>query len=163
MTSADCRPAGSTDRGVTAGRFESDVVALMPALHSYAMRLTRNHADADDLLQDTMLKAFKSFHTFRPGTNIRAWLYRIQTNSYISSYNAGSVSPRCHSPKRCCSVAKVSIRGHGQATCGPPKTKPWTRCPMPISHVRCARCRRRFAPSSTTPTWRACPSSRSPR
>ncbi|BCO62683.1 ECF RNA polymerase sigma factor SigH [Mycobacterium intracellulare] len=69
------------------------MVALMPALHSYAMRLTRNHADADDLLQDTMLKAFKSFHTFRPGTNIRAWLYRIQTNSYISSYQRRQRKP----------------------------------------------------------------------
>ncbi|WP_374023721.1 sigma-70 family RNA polymerase sigma factor [Mycobacterium sp. HNNTM2301] len=86
MTPADPCPPGTADPAVTARRFESDVVALMPALHSHAMRLTRNPADAEDLLQDTMLKAFNSFHTFQPATNIRAWLYRIQTNSYISSY-----------------------------------------------------------------------------
>ncbi|OBB81468.1 hypothetical protein A5760_16415 [Mycobacterium colombiense] len=93
MTSADPCPAGSIDCAVMAGRFEGEVVALMPALHSHAMRLTRNPADADDLLQDTMLKALNSLHTFRQGTNIRAWLYRIQTNSYISSYRRRQRKP----------------------------------------------------------------------
>ena len=50
------------------------------------MRMTRHHADAEDLLQDTMLKAYTNFHTFQQGTNLRAWLYRILTNNYINAY-----------------------------------------------------------------------------
>jgi RNA polymerase sigma-70 factor (ECF subfamily) len=66
--------------------FVRDVVPLLPPLFRQALRMTRNHADAEDLLQDTMLKAYANFHTFRHGTNLSAWLYRILTNNYINAY-----------------------------------------------------------------------------
>ena len=60
----------------------------MPSLYSAAMRLTHNSADAEDLVQETYLKAYRSFATFEVGTNLRAWLYRILTNTFINQYRA---------------------------------------------------------------------------
>lgn len=65
----------------------------MPALYSHAMRLTRNSADAEDLVQETYLKAFRSYESFKPGTNLRAWLFRILTNSQINRYRAKQRRP----------------------------------------------------------------------
>jgi len=59
-----------------------------PQLFAGAMRMTRNKADAEDLVQETYLKGFRSFHTFNEGTNLRAWLFRILTNTYINKYRA---------------------------------------------------------------------------
>jgi RNA polymerase sigma-70 factor (ECF subfamily) len=67
-------------------RFERDVVPLYEPLYRQALRMSHNHADAQDLLQDTMVKAYANFHSFRSGTNVNAWLYRILTNTYISGY-----------------------------------------------------------------------------
>jgi RNA polymerase sigma-70 factor (ECF subfamily) len=65
----------------------------MPALYSAALRMTRNAADAEDLVQETYLKAYRSFATFREGTNLKAWLYRILTNTYINTYRARQRRP----------------------------------------------------------------------
>jgi RNA polymerase sigma-70 factor (ECF subfamily) len=65
----------------------------MPGLYSAALRMTRNAADAEDLVQETYLKAYRSFASFQEGTNLRAWLYRILTNTYINSYRAASRRP----------------------------------------------------------------------
>lgn len=59
---------------------------MLDQLYGGALRLTRNPTDAEDLVQETYMKAFKNFHSFKPGTNLKAWLYRIMTNSYINSY-----------------------------------------------------------------------------
>lgn len=67
-------------------RFERDALPLMDMLYSGAMRLTRNEADAEDLLQETFAKAFAAFHQYEDGTNIKAWLFRILQNTYISQY-----------------------------------------------------------------------------
>ena len=64
-----------------------------PQLFSAALRMTRNRADAEDLVQEAMLRAFRSFHTFTEGTNLRAWLFRILTNVYINSYRAKQRRP----------------------------------------------------------------------
>jgi RNA polymerase sigma-70 factor, ECF subfamily len=64
-----------------------------PALYSAAMRMTRNSADAEDLVQETMLRAYRGFHTFQEGTNLKAWLFRILTNTYISIYRAKKKRP----------------------------------------------------------------------
>jgi RNA polymerase sigma-70 factor (ECF subfamily) len=65
----------------------------MPALYSAALRLTRNPADAEDLVQETYLRAYRGFGGFSEGTNLRAWLYRILTNTYINSYRAARRRP----------------------------------------------------------------------
>ena len=57
-----------------------------PQLYSAALRMTRNRADAEDLVQETMLRGYRSFHTFTEGTNLRAWLFRILTNTFINNY-----------------------------------------------------------------------------
>jgi RNA polymerase sigma-70 factor (ECF subfamily) len=74
-----------TDAELTA-RFERDAIPLMDQLYGGAMRMTRNPADAEDLLQETMVKAYAGFRSFREGTNLKAWLYRILTNTYINTY-----------------------------------------------------------------------------
>ena len=66
--------------------FADDAMPLMSSLYSAALRMTRNPADAEDLVQETFAKAFAAFHQYKPGTNLKAWLYRIQTNTYINSY-----------------------------------------------------------------------------
>jgi RNA polymerase sigma-70 factor, ECF subfamily len=67
-------------------RFESQVQPLIPSLHRGARRLTTNAADAEDLVQDTLMYAYIGFRTFRPGTNIQAWLFRILKNQSINTY-----------------------------------------------------------------------------
>ncbi|MEM1332048.1 MAG: sigma-70 family RNA polymerase sigma factor [Actinomycetota bacterium] len=68
--------------------FAGQAMQYAPQLFAGAMRMTRNKADAEDLVQETYLKGFRSFHTFREGTNLRAWLFRIMTNTYINKYRA---------------------------------------------------------------------------
>ncbi|HEY8482347.1 MAG TPA: sigma-70 family RNA polymerase sigma factor [Spirillospora sp.] len=67
-------------------RFERDAVPYLDQLYAAALRMTRNPADAEDLVQDAYARAFASFHQFREGTNLKAWLYRILTNSFINEY-----------------------------------------------------------------------------
>jgi RNA polymerase sigma-70 factor (ECF subfamily) len=66
--------------------FAEQAMEFAPQLYSAAVRMTRNQADAEDLVQETYLKGFRSFHTFTEGTNLRAWLFRILTNTYINKY-----------------------------------------------------------------------------
>src|SRR5947207_427615 len=65
----------------------------MPALYSAALRMTHNPSDAEDLVQETYLRAYRGFGSFEAGTNLRAWLYRILTNTYINSYRARQRRP----------------------------------------------------------------------
>jgi RNA polymerase sigma-70 factor (ECF subfamily) len=74
-------------------RFERDAMQYLDQLYSAAMRMTRNPQDAEDLVQETYAKAFAAFHQFRPGTNLKAWLYRILTNAYINSYRKRQRQP----------------------------------------------------------------------
>jgi RNA polymerase sigma-70 factor (ECF subfamily) len=68
--------------------FTQEAMQFAPQLFSTAMRMTRNKSDAEDLVQETFIKAWRSFHTFQTGTNLRAWLYRIMTNTFINKYNS---------------------------------------------------------------------------
>ena len=77
-----------------AARFERDALPYLDQLYSAAMRMTRNPADAEDLVQETFAKAFSAFHQFRPGTNLKAWLYRILTNTFINSYRKKQRQPQ---------------------------------------------------------------------
>jgi RNA polymerase sigma-70 factor, ECF subfamily len=74
--------------------FERDVVPVTNQLYASAMRLTRNSADAEDLVQETVVKAFTSYHQFREGTNLKAWLHRILTNNFINDYRKKQRSPK---------------------------------------------------------------------
>ena len=81
-----------TDAELTS-RFERDAIPLLDQLYGGALRMTRNPADAEDLLQETMVKAYAGFRSFREGTNLKAWLYRILTNTYINSYRKKQRQP----------------------------------------------------------------------
>lgn len=69
-------------------KFTELAMEYMPSLYSAALRMTRNPSDAEDLVQETYLKAYRGFHSFEENTNLKAWLYRILTNSYINRYRA---------------------------------------------------------------------------
>ncbi|GLZ48732.1 hypothetical protein Acsp06_49170 [Actinomycetospora sp. NBRC 106375] len=77
-----------------AARFERDAMPLVDQLYAAALRMTRNPADAEDLVQETVLKAYSSFASFTPGTNLKAWMYRILTNSYINTYRKRQRQPQ---------------------------------------------------------------------
>jgi RNA polymerase sigma-70 factor (ECF subfamily) len=74
-------------------RFERDAMQYVDQLYSAAMRMARNPADAEDLVQEAYTKAFSAFHQYRPGTNLKAWLYRILTNTYINLYRKRQREP----------------------------------------------------------------------
>jgi RNA polymerase sigma-70 factor (ECF subfamily) len=74
-------------------RFERDAMQYVDQLYSAAMRMARNPADAEDLVQEAYTKAFSAFHQYKPGTNLKAWLYRILTNTYINLYRKRQREP----------------------------------------------------------------------
>jgi len=86
--------ATPTDDPALRERFERDVLPLLPSLYGAALRLTRNAADAEDLVQETYLRAFRGFAGFQEGTNLKAWLYRILTNSFINTYRKKQREPQ---------------------------------------------------------------------
>ena len=75
-------------------RFERDALPFLDQLYAAAMRMTRNPADAEDLVQEAFVKAFAAFHQFEEGTNLKAWLYRILTNTFINSYRKRQRQPQ---------------------------------------------------------------------
>ncbi|MFD0687919.1 sigma-70 family RNA polymerase sigma factor [Actinomadura fibrosa] len=83
--------APETDR--RRSRFERDAIPYMDQLYAAALRMTRNPADAEDLVQDAYARAYASFGQFKEGTNLRAWLYRILTNTFINTYRKRKRQP----------------------------------------------------------------------
>ncbi|WP_121194597.1 sigma-70 family RNA polymerase sigma factor [Motilibacter peucedani] len=75
-------------------RFERDALPFVDQLYSAALRMTRNPSDAEDLVQETFAKAYSSFHQFQVGTNLKAWLYRILTNTFINTYRKKQREPQ---------------------------------------------------------------------
>jgi RNA polymerase sigma-70 factor (ECF subfamily) len=75
-------------------RFERDALPFLDQLYAAAMRMTRNPSDAEDLVQETYVKAFAAFHQFQEGTNLKAWLYRILTNTFINNYRKKQRQPQ---------------------------------------------------------------------
>ncbi len=74
--------------------FTTDAMQYAPQLFATAMRMTRNRADAEDLVQETFLKGWRAFGSYQEGTNLRAWLFRIMTNTFINKYNAQQRRPQ---------------------------------------------------------------------
>ncbi len=75
-------------------RYERDVLPLADPLYASAVRMTRNSADAEDLVQETLAKAYVNFHQFQEGTNLKAWLHRILTNNFINTYRKKQREPQ---------------------------------------------------------------------
>ena len=75
-------------------RFEREAMPFVDQLYSAGLRMTRNPQDAEDLVQETYAKAFAAFHQYTPGTNLKAWLYRILTNTYINTYRKKQRQPQ---------------------------------------------------------------------
>jgi RNA polymerase sigma factor (sigma-70 family) len=78
----------------SAARFEREVLPYLDRIYPAALRMTRNPADAEDLVQETFTKACAAFHRFEPGTNLEAWLYRILTNTFYTAYRRRQREPR---------------------------------------------------------------------
>ncbi len=74
-------------------RFQQDALPLLDSLYAGALRMTRNPQDAEDLVQETMLRAYRAFDRFEAGTNLKAWLFRIMTNAYINTYRKKQREP----------------------------------------------------------------------
>ncbi len=85
--------AGALVRADLSERFERDALPFLDALYSAALRMTKNPENAEDLVQETYAKAFASFHQFTEGTNLRAWLYRILTTTFINIYRKEQRQP----------------------------------------------------------------------
>src|SRR6059036_2129503 len=88
------QPAAEPEDPRLRERFERDVLPMLPSLYGAAMRLTRNRSDAEDLVQETYLRAYRGFAGFQEGTNLKAWLYRILTNSFINTYRKKQREPQ---------------------------------------------------------------------
>jgi RNA polymerase sigma-70 factor (ECF subfamily) len=91
--SAVPQPTRELDLAATE-RYERDVLPYRDALYASAMRMTRNAADAEDLIQETLAKAYVNFHQFQEGTNLKAWLHRILTNNFINIYRKRQREPQ---------------------------------------------------------------------
>jgi RNA polymerase sigma-70 factor, ECF subfamily len=112
--------ACSTREALRETRFERDVLPLDHQLFGAAMRLTRNRQDAEDLVQEVMLRAFAGFDSFRDGTSLNAWLYRIMHNTWVSQYRRRScrpeeVSVECISEKHLAAVVLHACRASPSA------------------------------------------------
>jgi RNA polymerase sigma-70 factor (ECF subfamily) len=95
-------------------RFESEVLPLRPLVHRWAIRRTANPTDADDLVQETFLRAFRGFPGFREGTNLRGWMYRILSNAHITEYRRGRRRPAPVEPE----VLEERVAAGGAASVG---------------------------------------------
>jgi len=88
------RPMAEETLEQRSARFEQTALPFLDQLYSAALRMTRNPADAEDLVQETFVKAFAAFHQFEEGTNLKAWLYRILTNTFINTYRKKQREPQ---------------------------------------------------------------------
>ena len=145
--------------------FTDVAMEFMPGLYSAALRMTRNPADAEDLVQETYLKAYRSYGSFTEGTNLRAWLYRILTNTYINSYRAAQRRPETTDVEDVEDLYLYKrLAGSGGASRGArPRTRRWTASPTRTSSRRSRPCPRPSAWPSCWPTWRDSATRRSPR
>jgi RNA polymerase sigma-70 factor, ECF subfamily len=94
MTEDTNRAPEAEDDTARTERFEAEALVYLDQLYGAALRMTRNPADAEDLVQETFAKAFAAFHQYRPGTNLKAWLYRILTNTFINTYRKKQREPQ---------------------------------------------------------------------
>ncbi len=96
VDATDLAPDGLADPAAE-DAFEAEALSHLDKLYAAALRMTRNPADAEDVVQEAYAKAFAAQATFKPGTNLKAWLYRILTNTYINTYRKAARSPKTSS------------------------------------------------------------------
>ncbi|MDR0346221.1 MAG: sigma-70 family RNA polymerase sigma factor, partial [Nocardiopsaceae bacterium] len=125
-----------TARAQRAARFERDALPYLDQLQATAMRMTRNRADADDLVQETFTRAYASFGTFQPRTNMRAWLYTILTNTFISSCRKRQREPRPVSTGELGDRQLAGAWATASSGLGPAEAEALGRLPDP--RIRCA-------------------------
>src|SRR6516165_3576674 len=94
MAETEEAPTGTPEAPDRDEQFERDVVPFLGQLYMAALRMTRNPTDAEDLVQETSVKAYAAFHQCRPGTNLKAWLHRILANTFINGYRKRRREPR---------------------------------------------------------------------
>ncbi len=94
MTVSSSLDLASESQKERKARFEAEAMQYVDQLYAAALRMARNRADAEDLVQEAYLKAFAAFHQYTPGTNLKAWLYRILTNTYINVYRKRQREPQ---------------------------------------------------------------------
>jgi RNA polymerase sigma-70 factor, ECF subfamily len=124
--------------GELSARFQSDVSPLREPLYRHAMRMTRNHADAEDLVQDTMMKAYANLGSFKQGTNLRGWLFRIMTNTYINDYRKNRRHP-AHYPTGLITEALLATAAH-HSSAGPRSAEEQALNRLGDSTFRAAMC-----------------------
>lgn len=120
--------------GEKAARFEREVVPLHEVLYQHALHLCHNHADAEDLVQDTMVKAYRSFHSLVP--DLKAWLYRIQTNTYIDGYRR-----KLRQPIQCSTtgITEQELAAHARRTStGPVSAEDEALAALPDTEIMAA-------------------------
>ena len=122
--------------GEKAARFEREVAPLHEVLYRRALHMCHNTADAEDLVQDTMAKAYSSFHSFVPDTNVKAWLYRIQTNTYTSSYRRKRRQPiQCSTE----GITEQELAAHARRTsAGPVSAEDEALAALPDTEIMAA-------------------------
>lgn len=122
--------------GEKAARFEREVVPLHEVLYQHALHMCHNHTDAEDLVQDTMVKAYSSFHSFLPDTNLKTWLYRIQTNTYIDGYRR-----KLRQPIQCSTsgISEQELAAHARRTStGPVSAEDEALAALPDTEIMAA-------------------------
>src|SRR6201994_4001533 len=140
-------------------RFEDEAVPLAAQLYPVAVRMTRGREDAEDLVQETMAKAWAAYGHFEPGSNLRAWLYRIMTNTFISGYRRRDRAPVLMREDLVDRMA-LPLWPSGSPALRPAAAEAPDH--MPAEDLRPAPRGRpkTSAPSSTWPTWRVTPTTR---
>ena len=122
--------------GEKEARFEREIVPLREPLFRRALGMCSNRADAEDLVQDTMVKAYNKFHSFVPGSNPKAWLYRIQTTTYINGYRRKRRQPVVHSTE---GLTDRQLAAHSQRTStGPVSAEDEALANLPDTEVMAA-------------------------
>ena len=144
-------------------RFTEQAMPLIDQLYAAALRMTRNPADAEDLVQETYLKAFSAFKSFTQGTNLRAWLYRILTNTYINGYRKRQRQPTVTATDEITDWRLASAESHTSTGLRSAEMDALDRLPDSDVRKRCRSCRRTSGWPCTWPTSRASPTRRSPR
>ena len=159
-------PAGPETRTPGAeltARFERDAIPLRAPLYRRALRMTHNRADAEDLLQDTMMSAYAGFQSFRQGTNLNAWLHRILTNTYINSYRKKQRQPAVYPTEEITDQLLAANAEHSSTGLPRRRTRRWKWCPTPRLRQRCRLCPNNSPWSCTTPTSKTSNTARLPK